>query len=252
MKKDIQQIIEALIFASDTPLPVGKIREVLDDGTPKKIKEAIAGINKKYEETDSPLQIVEVAGGFQIVTRPEYTTWIARLYRARSASRLTKKALETLAIIAYKQPITKPEIEHIRGVNVDGVVKTLIERNLITVTGREKAPGNPLLYGTTKSFLEYFGLNDLNDLPRLKEIDELLKSDDKFLESLDQVTMAEMIPEELGITSMLKKKEPSLDGGAGQAEKSAGPDESPAPATTAGNDSATRKPEEDNSDDAVE
>jgi segregation and condensation protein B len=116
--------------------------------------------------------------------------------------------LETLAIIAYKQPITKNEIENIRGVNVDGVIKTLLERNLISIEGREKAPGNPLLYGTTKYFLEYFGLKSIEDLPKLKEIDELLKDDTKFLESLDQVALRQLEPEVLG----LKNVETSADG----------------------------------------
>lgn len=197
-----KQIIEALIFASDQPLSARKIKEILPDYGEKDIKKLIGEINQKHEDSHSPLQIIEVAEGFQIVTREEYSTWIAQLYKSRSVSRLTQKGLETLAIIAYKQPITKQEIESIRGVNVDGVVRTLVERNLITVKGRQKAPGNPLLYGTTKYFLEYLGLKNLSDLPKLKEIDELLKSDDKFLESLDQVALEQMLPEMLGIRSM--------------------------------------------------
>ncbi len=197
-----KQIIEALIFASDQPIPARKIKEILPDYGEKDIKKLIGEINQKHEDSRSPLQIIEVAEGFQIVTREEYATWIAQLYKSRSASRLTQKGLETLAIIAYKQPITKQEMESIRGVNVDGVVRTLVERNLITVKGRQKAPGNPLLYGTTKYFLEYLGLKNLTDLPKLKEIDELLKSDDKFLESLDQVALEQMLPEMLGIRSM--------------------------------------------------
>jgi len=201
--ENLIQLIEALIFASDTPLPSRKIKDILELDSEKEIKKSIARINKNYEKIQSSLQIVELAGGFQIVTRAEYSSWIKKLYRSRAAGHLTQRALETMAIIAYKQPITKTEMEAIRGVNVDGVVRTLIERNLITVTGRLKAPGTPLLYGTTKYFLEYFGLKSIKDLPKLKEIDELLKSDDKFLESLDQVALQQMYPEELGLTSML-------------------------------------------------
>jgi segregation and condensation protein B len=203
---DKQNIIEALIFGSDSPIPTRKIKEIIGEATVGEINKTVKAINKKYDEIKSPFQVIEVAGGFQIVTRPAYSEWLRKLYISRTKNRLTQRALETLAIIAYKQPITRTEMESIRGVNVDAVVRTLIERKLITVTGREKAPGNPLLYGTTKHFLEYFGLKDISDLPKLKEIDELLKNDKQFLESLDQVSLQEMLPEELGIKSMLKKE----------------------------------------------
>jgi len=197
------QIIEALLFASDSPLSGKKLREVVPEaGTEKNIKKLISQIDEKYEKQNSPFKIIELAGGYQIVTRDEFATWITKLYKARSKSKLTRKGLETLAIIAYKQPITKVEVEKIRGVNADGVVRTLNERNLITIKGREKAPGNPLLYGTTDYFLEYFGLNAITDLPKLKEIDELLKGDTKFLESLDQVALDQLLPEKLGLSSM--------------------------------------------------
>lgn len=204
-------IIEALIFASDAPLPLRKIKEIIADFTESEIKKRIKTINERHEEIQSPLHIVEVAGGYQMVTRPDYAEWIRKLYISRTKSRLTQRALETLAIIAYKQPVTKTEIESIRGVNVDAVIRTLIERKLITVTGREKAPGNPLLYGTTKFFLEYFGLKEITDLPKLREIDELLKSDEKFLESLDQVSLQEMLPEQLGLSSMIQGTLPGFE-----------------------------------------
>ena len=209
-----QNIIECLIFANDGPLPARKIIQIIGQGTEKQVQEQVGVINAKYAKTDIPYEIIEVAGGYQMVSKPEYSDWITKLFASRNTSRLTQRALETLAIIAYKQPITKQEIESIRGVNVDGVVRTLIERNLITVTGREKAPGNPLLYGTTKFFLEYFGLNSLEDMPRLKEIDELLKSDEKFLESLDQVSLQQMLPEDLGIASMIKNNNVTKDNSA--------------------------------------
>jgi len=199
---ELEKIIEALIFASDLPLPSKKIKDILEKYTEKEIKKGIAAIKQKYEKNGSPLDIIEAAGGFQIVTREEYAKWIKQLYRGRSANRLTQRALETLAIIAYKQPLTKQEVEGIRGVNSDAVIKTLMERNLITISGRVKAPGNPLLYSTTKKFLEYFGIASLKDMPKLQEIDELLKSDENFLESLDQVVLEQLNPEELGLTSM--------------------------------------------------
>jgi segregation and condensation protein B len=210
--EDQQTIIEALIFANDGPLPARKIIQILETGTEKQVNNQVAALNQKYLDAGDSFEIIEIADGYQMVTRAKYSNWISKLYASRSASRLTQRALETLAIIAYKQPITKQEMEAIRGVNVDGVVRTLIERNLITVTGREKAPGNPLLYGTTKFFLEYFGLKNLEDMPQLKEIDELLKSDEKFLESLDQVSLQQLMPEELGITSMMEKKTDTTEG----------------------------------------
>ncbi len=213
MVLDNLQIVEALLFASDAPLPARKIRDIMDDVSVGDIKKAIGQIREKYDSTNSPMQIIEIAEGYQIVTRKEYANWISKLFQSRTSQRLSKKALETLAIIAYKQPITKLEIENIRGVNADAVTRTLIERNLITVVGREKAPGNPLLYGTTKFFMEYFGLADLSHLPRLKEIDELLKNDEQFLESIDQVALEQLHPEALGISSAEKEEKPEIPDG---------------------------------------
>ncbi len=200
---DHEQIIESLIFAYDGPLSAKKIKEILPElESEKKIKKIIRDIDERYEKNNSPIKIIELAGGFQMVTREPFASWISQLYKSRSKSRLTRKGLETLAIIAYKQPITKVEVEQIRGVNTDGVIRTLIERNLITVKGRKKAPGNPLEYGTTNYFLEYFGLKSLRDLPSLKEIDELIKNDSHFLESLDQVALEKILPEKLGMSSV--------------------------------------------------
>lgn len=211
---DNLQIIEALLFASESPLTSKKIKEILPEVKGERaVKKLIAELDEKYESTGSALKVIELAGGFQIVTRDTFSTWVAQLYRTRSRNKLTRKGLETLAIIAYKQPITKIEVEKIRGVNTDGVVRTLIERNLITVKGREKAPGNPLLYGTTDTFLEYFGLKDISHLPKIKEIDELLKEDSKFLESLDQVALDQIHPDLLGLSSLegSSNKSPELE-----------------------------------------
>jgi segregation and condensation protein B len=211
MNQNNLSIIEALIFASETPLSAKKIREIIEESSEKQINEAVESINQRYSESGAPFKVIEVAGGFQMVTKEEYAGWVKKLFKSSSQARLTQKGLETLSIIAYKQPVTKLEIESIRGVNVDGIVKTLIERNLITVIGREKAPGNPLLYGTTNYFLEYFGLTQLSDLPKLKEIDELLKSDEKFLESLDSVNLEPLNPSDLGLTSMIKPDDKSTE-----------------------------------------
>jgi segregation and condensation protein B len=202
LKNNYIQIIEALLFASDTPLTLNKLKTIIPQTENKEIKNNIKILNEKYNKSGSALAIIEVANGYQLVTREEYSDYIQQLFKGRSASKLTVPALETLAIIAYQQPITKQSMEHVRGVNVDGVVKTLLERNLISIVGREKAPGNPLLYGTTNFFLEYFGINNLKDLPKLKEIDELLKGDEDFLKSLDQIALENLEPEKLGITNI--------------------------------------------------
>jgi segregation and condensation protein B len=135
---------------------------------------------------------VEVAGGFQIYTRPEYAKWVQELFRGKRASRLTAAALETLAIIAYKQPIIRGDIEAIRGVNVDGVMSTLAERNLVAVVGRDERPGKPILYGTTPEFLRYFGLATLSDLPKIEELEEYLKEKEEEREKIDQEIDAEL------------------------------------------------------------
>lgn len=196
---NLHRILEALLFASDIPLSLDRLKEALEGPGKKEIRAAMEKLNKSYESSDSAIMVAELGGGYQILTRKEYAHHIQKLYRSKSAPRLTQRALETLAIIAYKQPLTKQEMEAIRGVNVDGVVKTLLERNLVKIEGRQKAPGNPLLYGTTRFFLQYFGLHSLEDLPKLKEIDELLKGDEKFLESLDQVALQQIAPEALGM-----------------------------------------------------
>ena len=201
-KENLHREIEALLFANNDPLSLDKLKELLEGNGKKEIREAIEKLREFYDVSGSAVQIRELAGGFQLLTREEYAPVLQRLYRGRAASRLTQRALETLAIIAYKQPITKQEIEAIRGVNVDGVVKTLLERNLVRIEGRQKAPGNPLLYGTSRNFLQYFGLDSLDSLPKLKEIDELLKDDEKFLESLDQVALKQLAPEALGIKNV--------------------------------------------------
>jgi segregation and condensation protein B len=199
VRDNLHRIVEAILFASDVPISQQKFKELISGTGVKDIRDAIQYLNRQYEEGGSALKIIEIAGGYQIVTREEYAPYLQKLYKGRTASRLTQRALETLSIVAYKQPITKQEIESIRGVNVDAVIKTLLERNLISIEGRQKAPGSPLLYGTTRYFLEYFALNSLDALPKLKEIDDLLKADDKFLESLDLVALEKLAPESLGL-----------------------------------------------------
>ncbi len=176
--ENIKQIVEALIFASDTPISFRKIASIVGVINEKKTKEIIKELEKEYNELNRAFKIVYVSEGVQLVTRPRFHSWILKLYKGKRKNRLTQQALETLAIIAYKQPITKIEIDSIRGVDSSGVIGTLLERDLIRIAGREKTVGRPLLYKTTDKFLEYFGLNMLSDLPRLKEIEDILKSDE--------------------------------------------------------------------------
>lgn len=203
-KKVFVNILEALLFSSDTPLSISRIREVIPLLTPKEIATAVQTLNENYRNTARTFEIREIAGGYQIFTLPEYADYVERLNQNRQKSRLSQKALETMAIIAYKQPITKHEVEEIRGVNVDGVIRTLLSRNLITISGRAKAPGSPFLYITTKKFLEYFGLRSLEDLPKLKEIDELIDIEDERFPHHDTI-LKEIELDELGLQSEDKK-----------------------------------------------
>ena len=188
-------IIEALIFASDEPIQgqeiIKAIKEIDGDEiqiTLGNIEETIENLNKKYEFNENPYSIVKIANGYAFSTRPEYAKYVGYLSTEKSKRRLSQAALETLAIIAYKQPITKPEIEAIRGVNSDYMINTLLEKNLITIKGRSESVGRPLLYSTTDEFLKYFGLNTISDLPKPREIEEIMKDED-FIEQKRKIMM---------------------------------------------------------------
>ncbi len=170
-RKEAKKIIEAIFFVSDKPVSIMTLKDVLKDIEPTDIRTYIEELNSEYNASDRSFGIKEIAGGFQMLTDPVYSTWISSIYK-RPPDRLTNPALETLAIIAYKQPLTRSDIEIIRGVNVDGVLHTLEERSLIRTKGRVDAPGRPILYGTTNEFLQHFGLKSLEDLPKLKEFQE--------------------------------------------------------------------------------
>jgi len=168
-----QGVVEALLFVSDKPVTIEEMKEVIGDVDGRAIREAIEAIKLKYEAEKHGMVIVEIAGGFQMLSNPEYANAIRTFYRTQKKEKLSKPALESLAIVAYKQPVTRLEIELIRGVNSDGVVTHLLEKNLIKIVGRKDVPGKPFLYGTTKEFLEYFGLSSLADLPKLEEFASL-------------------------------------------------------------------------------
>ena len=161
-------VVEAMLFASDVPLEAERIREVLDLENVAAARGLAEELIARYEAEPRGLAIVEVGGGYRMVTRPELAPWLVRLARARTRVRLSRPALETLAIIAYKQPVSRPELDAVRGVNSDAVLDNLLERRLIRIGGRKEAPGRPFLYETTREFLVAFGLRDLSDLPKVE------------------------------------------------------------------------------------
>jgi len=170
---ELKSVVEALIFASPDPLTVKTLTKLLDTEPKEDIVAAIEALKQDYQR-EGGLTLVEVAGGYQIVTRAELHEWVRRLFHERTTQKLSVASLETLAVIAYKQPVTAPEISEIRGVNTAGVLGTLVERHLVKVVGRKQVVGRPFLYGTTREFLERFGLNDLADLPKVEDMKELL------------------------------------------------------------------------------
>mgnify|MGYP001223204158 CR=1 FL=1 len=171
---DIQKLVEVLLFSSSEPLTQTRLNKVMPEEEPIDLKSIIYKLNSEYKKNDKGLIIEQIAGGYQILSRPEYHVYIERLLDKTKRVKLSKPALEVLSIIAYKQPLTRLEIESVRGVECGGVIKTLIERELVTVKGRDGGMGRALLYGTTYKFLEAFGINKLSDLPKLEEIESLI------------------------------------------------------------------------------
>ena len=161
-------VVEAMLFASDVPLEAERIRDVLDLENAAAARALAEELIARYEAEPRGLAIVEVGGGYRMVTRPELAPWLVRLARARTRVRLSRPALETLAIIAYTQPVSRPELDAVRGVNPEAVLDNLLERRLVRIGGRKEAPGRPFLYETTREFLVAFGLRDLNDLPKVE------------------------------------------------------------------------------------
>jgi segregation and condensation protein B len=174
-------IIECLIFASEVPLTIEKIKDVLEDTPKKELKELVKELMEDYHHPERGIYIREVAHGYQFCTKPEYAHLIHKLRKSKPYH-LTQPTLETLAIVAYKQPVTKAEVELVRGVDCTGVLKTLLEKKLITFQGRKDVLGKPFLYGTTSRFLEVFGLTDLSSLPSIEEIKQLKEADLPLLE----------------------------------------------------------------------
>lgn len=166
-------VIEALIFSSERSLAIEQIKKVLDNLEPTDIRRLIEELKAEYENANRGIRIIEIAGGFQMITSPDFATFLKKLYKQRRPEHLSKPALETLAIIAYKQPVTKLEIESLRSVNIDGVVGNLLDKGLIRIAGRKKAPGRPYVFGTSRQFLEFFGLKSLEELPKIEDFAKL-------------------------------------------------------------------------------
>jgi segregation and condensation protein B len=188
---ELKAILEALVFASPEPLTPKAMFKVLDSEPREDVQAALAALKQDYENRGG-LQLVEVAGGYQIVTRPDLHEWVRRLFHERTTQKLTVQALETLAVIAYRQPVTAAEITDIRGVNTSGVLNTLLERHLIKIVGRKQVVGRPFMYATTKEFLIRFGLNDLTDLPKVEDMAEALGLDAPVL--VERQLTDEMLP----------------------------------------------------------
>ncbi|MFZ1948092.1 MAG: SMC-Scp complex subunit ScpB [bacterium] len=172
--EETKRIVEALLFASPDPLPAERIAALVPGVARDEVEAAVGELREDYARETRSFQIVEVGGGFQLTTKQDYAVWVEKLFESTAKGRLSKAALETLAVVAYKQPALRSAIESIRGVNVDGVLRTLMERDLVRIVGRGEGPGRPLLFGTTKEFLLQFGINRLSDLPKPEEIDDLV------------------------------------------------------------------------------
>ena len=183
-----KQILEAVLFASDVPVGLAVLVEVIGDKSAQEVRGLIAEMAGEFERGERGIVLQEIGGGFQILSRKECSPWVERMLRSRRKIRLSKAALESLAIVAYRQPITKVEVDSIRGVDSAGVLHTLLERNLVAIKGRSKGVGRPLLYSTTQEFLSYMGINELSDLPELKEVTPLLEERERLPEAEAELT----------------------------------------------------------------
>jgi len=200
----IKKIVEVLIFSSDRPLTLKQLKDIINQEKSetgvtadiRNIEKAVGELIEKYSRDEYSFNLIQVAGAYRFATKREFAPWLAKLNKEKLKRRLSQSALETLAIIAYSQPITKAEIEAVRGVNVDYIIGSLLEKDLITIKGRAEVVGRPMLYGTTDNLLEYLGINSIEDLPQLKAIDEIIKSgppegvsqsDIDFYEEINQI-----------------------------------------------------------------
>ena len=193
--RELKAILEAVLFVSPEPMPVARLMSIMGTVSRAEVVQALGLLAHDLDQDGRGIQLVQIAGGYRLVTKQEYGPWLKRMDKAKAAQKLSRSALESLAIIAYKQPLVRAEIEEIRGVETSGVLRTLCERKLVRIVGRKDVPGRPIMYGTTKFFLEHFGLQDLSQLPPLREFKELGDSEQALLpieeESLTLVKISE-------------------------------------------------------------
>lgn len=190
--RELAAVLEALLFVSAEPVPVARLASVIGNVSKAEVEQALKALQEQLDQEGRGIQLVKLAGGYRLVTKPDYAPWLKRLDKAKAAQKLSRSALESLAIIAYKQPLVRAEIEEIRGVETSGVIRTLLERKLVRIVGRKEVPGRPIMYGTTKFFLEHFGLQDLSQLPPLREFKELGEAEQALLPIEDGVTVGDM------------------------------------------------------------
>jgi segregation and condensation protein B len=210
--RELKAILEAVLFVSPEPVPVARLLSILGTVSKAEVVQALGILTHDLDQDGRGIQLVQIAGGYRLVTKQEYGPWLKRMDKAKAAQKLSRSALESLAIIAYKQPLVRSEIEEIRGVETSGVLRTLCERKLVRIVGRKDVPGRPIMYGTTKFFLEHFGLQDLSQLPPLREFKELGESEQALLpieeESLEVAETSDTpSSEEFPVTSDLAKGE---------------------------------------------
>ncbi|BCA56865.1 Segregation and condensation protein B [Nitrospira sp. KM1] len=177
----LTSIVEALLFVSGEPVSLSKLTSVIGTVSKAEVEQALKTLEEQFNRDERGIQLVKVAGGYRLVTKADVAPWLKKLDKAKASQRLSRSGLESLAIIAYKQPIVRAEIEEIRGVETSGVIRTLLERKLVRIVGRKEVPGRPIMYGTTKFFLEHFGLQDLSQLPPLREFKELGEAEQAML-----------------------------------------------------------------------
>ncbi|MGD8394057.1 MAG: SMC-Scp complex subunit ScpB [Candidatus Eiseniibacteriota bacterium] len=227
-RAELRGIVEAVLFAHDAPVTTQMLLDVIPGVEATDVREAVRDLGRRYDENDHAIEIVRVAGGYQVCTRQRWSTWIARFQRGKRRVRLSRAAVETLGIVTYRQPVTRAEVEDIRGVDTGGVMHTLLERGLIAVKGRAKTVGRPLLYATTPEFLEYFGLDSLDDLPQLSEIEELVKDSAEILEEIEALAGPdESGPEASGPeASGPEESGPEASGPEASGPEASGPEES--------------------------
>ena len=190
---NVKSVVEALLFASEKPLLIEQVKEVLGHLEKEEIRKLLADLSAEYSSAGRGMRIIEVAGGFRMVTASDFAPFLRKLYKQRKAERLSKSALETLAIVAYKQPVTRFEIGSIRSVNVDNMIKGLSDKGLIRISGRKKTPGRPFVYSTTRQFLEYFGLKSLAELPKIEEFTSFAQDKEAEIEAITQDQNTEVV-----------------------------------------------------------